>query len=483
MAGTRAASCYGVPSAQEQMTAPRASLRSLDPARRARAGGVLPLLLALGCAPGGAKESGAGAAALVSDLSASVDEQMGSIIALSWTQSGPADVHAEYSFDEGEWLSSPTSAYDAGDHRLLLLGVPFDTPVTWRLVADDTPVSEDASVQTGPLPDDVPAVDELSGDRDRWDAETRWLLLSIAPDSGPHHPWTLIVDRQGRVVWAHETPQGRTTRAPRPSYDGGEILVDYNSWWTLFDGGAASQVLRLDIEGQELGRWDTPGLIHPYTQLADGRLAWSASQSRSDAEGELLVVQDADGEPATLFDCSAFSAGLGGDICAANALWWDPDDGHFLYSLFSLDTVIEVDEDGAPLRWFGALAGAWGFADPDTQFWWQHGAQYLGDGHLLLSARRDQTAEETVVREYALDEADETLEQVWTFGEDQGVYARVLGEARRLANGDTLHNYGSAVRVREVTEDGEVVWEIHWSDGGILGATWPLSDLYAFQQD
>lgn len=507
--GAAASAGYSTSTPHEPVSAPPASPRSLEPApsgaerteaRRWGPAGILSLILAFGCSPdelkhepdlgadadSGATDTGDSAGSdetlpgVVDNLSASVDEHMGSVIVLSWTQSGPADVHAVYSFDDGVRLSTPTRTFKAGDHRLLLLGVPFDTRVSWRLIANGAPVDGFATIQTGPLPEDAPTVDELSDDSDLWDAGTRWLLLSIAPDSGIHHAWTLIVDRRGRVVWAHETPEGRTTFAPRPSFDGAEILIDYNSWWSSFDGGADSQVMRLDIEGEDLGHWDTPGLIHPYTQLADGRLAWSAAQGASEDDGQVLVVQDDDGQPTTLFDCDAFSAGLGGDICAANAVWWNPADGHFLYSLYTLNTIFELDADGTPLRWFGALAGSWGFADPDTQFWWQHGAQYLSDGHLLLSARRDPTAEETVAREYALDEAHEQLDQVWSFGEGQGVYARILGEVRRLPNGDTLHNYGSANRIREVTADGEVVWEIHWGGGGTLGASWPLSDLYTF---
>lgn len=417
------------------------------------------------------------------DLTARVHDQMKSIIVLSWTQSASADVHAEYSFDDGDWLESPTYAFSAGAHQILLLGIPFETPVTWRLVVNTTPAADDASITTGTLPRGVPEADHISGDSSQWDTETRWVLASIAPSGGSSRPWTFIFDRQGRVVWANETPTGRTTFAPRPSADGSEILIDYNSWWGSFDGGVNSQVAALDIEGNELERWDTPGLIHPFTQLDDGRIAWSAAQGGSSYSGEALAVLNDDGDAVTLFNCNSFSRSHGGDTCGANALWWNPENGHFLYSLYTLDTIIEVDADGSPVRWFGDLSGSWGFSDPNTQFWWQHGGHLLSNGHLLLSTRRTETAEETLVREYELDETNEELTQVWTFGEGEGVYAEILGEARRLSNGNTIHNYGSATRVREVTEDGDVVWDLRWSSGGTLGCTWPLSDLSALHEE
>ena len=37
--------------------------------------------------------------------------------------------------------------------------------------------------------------------------------------------------------------------------------------------------------------------------------------------------------------------------------------------------------------------------------------------------------------------------------------------------------------MREVTADGEVVWDAEWDDEGTLGCTHPLSDLYGFWTD
>ena len=99
-------------------------------------------------------------------------------------------------------------------------------------------------------------------------------------------------------------------------------------------------------------------------------------------------------------------------------------------------------------------------------------------GHLLLSTRASEKAQETVAREYALEGGE--LVQVWSFGEGEGVYAPILGEARRLDNGNTLENYGGGMRIREATPEGEVVWDVAWDDMGTMGCTWPITDLYAF---
>jgi hypothetical protein len=416
---------------------------------------------------------------LPDDLEARVHDVMASIIVLSWTQPAPATVQAEYSFDDGVWLTTPSYDVDAGARQLLLLGIPFETEITWRLLVDGVPAAKDATIETGATPSGIPDVDHFSGDDASWDAQTKWVLVSIASNGTPGaSPWTFIIDRKGRLVWGHKTPTSRTTFCPQVSFDGREILVDYNSWWGAFDGGSHSQVARLDIEDTTLGTYDTPGLIHPFTQTGDGTIVWSAAQGGASYSGEVLAYLDGDGDTRNLFDCNAFSHARGGDNCGANTVFWNPADGHFLYSIYTQDTVIEVDAEGAPIRWFGHLSGAWNFEDRETEFWWQHGAQYLPDGHLLLSTRRTETAEETVIREYELDEAHDSLVQTWTFGEGEGVYAEILGEARRLPGGNTLHNFGSTPRIRENTPEGDVVWDASWDESGTMGRMQALGDLY-----
>jgi hypothetical protein len=141
---------------------------------------------------------------------------------------------------------------------------------------------------------------------------------------------------------------------------------------------------------------------------------------------------------------------------------------------------VEIDpEAGEATRWFGHLPGAWGFDPEDSAFWWQHGAHLTEAGTLLVSTRSAEEGEETLVREYALDEEARLLRQVWSFGEGQGIYGEVMGEAWRLGNGNTLHNYGSGTRVREVTPEGDLVWDVTFSSGTFLGRTTPIEDLWA----
>jgi hypothetical protein len=192
-----------------------------------------------------------------------------------------------------------------------------------------------------------------------------------------------------------------------------------------------------------------------------------------------------DGVQARVWACALLQQATGATPhCDANTVTWQPETDTFLLSLWSLDAVVEIDATtGANRRWFGELAGAWTFDPADAGIWWPHGATYTDAGTLMLVTRAEAKAEgnETIVREYALDEGNEVLRLIWTAGEGDGFFSEALGEAHRLASGNTLYNYGQVPRVREVTSDGTLVWDLAWPDSAFLGFTTPIADLYALR--
>jgi len=292
--------------------------------------------------------------------------------------------------------------------------------------------------------------------------------------------WTHILDREGRVVWAWPTPPNFSTLQAQPSAERDTLLIEYNSYWGQFDDGATSVVNRMTLDGTVHEVIETPGLHHPFIETPTGMLAWGASHNTN----ETLDFVTPEGERGTLWDCAEFQAEVGLDgWCSSNTLWWNEDEGTFLFSFFSMETVLEIDGiTGGVIRSFGHAPGSWGFDPPESAFHWQHGTVFTDDDHLLVSCRLDGETEEeheTVVREYTLDAASETLTEVWNFAVGDGIYGDMMGEAHRLPGGNTLHNSGTALRVRETTPDGDVVWDLTWDRGSFLGRTTPLDDLYA----
>jgi hypothetical protein len=418
----------------------------------------------------------------VSDLQATVHDEIGSLVTARWDQLEACSALVRYRLEGEAWRESPTRQLEAGEQEQLLLGLPFGVEVELRVVNDcgqGALHSATIAVQTAPLPEGLPHAAVVSSEETRWDDSLQYLLTSIdsrEDASDPNASWTIILDRQGRTVWALATPHQRVTMAPHVAADGTHLLVDHNSFWALFDSGDASQVLRVDLDGTERELIDTPGLHHPLAELPDGTVAWGSLAGFT----ETLELCTPGGEQTTLWSCQGFHQELGSLLpCAGNTLSYHSASDSFLFSFYSTDTVLQLDAtSGESLRWFGHLEGSWSFEPEDSAFYWQHGAVYTEAGTLLTSTADAEPGSETLVREYELDHDTETLRQVWSFGEGQGIYGDELGEAWRLPGGNTLHNMGTAQRLREITPEGDVVWDLSWSRGSYIGRSEPIEDLY-----
>ncbi|NOY26313.1 MAG: hypothetical protein GXP62_10615 [Oligoflexia bacterium] len=431
--------------------------------------------------PGPATETGTDAAAdTATDTTetAWLDVQphptQGSLLVATWNQTLAGETALRWSMgDESHTTSAITQA--VGEQQRILAGVPYGSTVTVDLLVDDQPIAS-TTATTDPLPENMPRPTLLVADEAGQDPDLNYLLLSTSSGGTWGGAWwTAIIDRQGRVVWARQGQSHRVNMQVQTSTDGHDILIDQNSYWGSFDNGVNSQVDRVKLDGTVLETVPTPGLHHPFTELPDGRLAWGAI----DGTDETLAVEQADGSVANLWSCRDFLAKMGASSnCGSNTLRYDADRGTFLFSFFTTQTVFEIDATtGSALRWFGHLDGSYTFDPDDSAFWWQHGVHWTDAGTLLVSTKSANGGHETMVREYQVDDDTQTLTQIWSFGEGQGIFAADMGEAWRLQGGNTLHNYGTTARVREVTSDGQVVWDLIWADGNTIGRMTALSSL------
>ena len=404
------------------------------------------------------------------DLAVRVHEGMGSILVASWTQNVEASVHLEFRVGDEVWRSSPTETRAAGAHEELVLGVPFGSEVAVRVVLDEV-TSDEVVGTTDALPEGLPLPALLVSDDTLYDTDVPYMLLSFSREGSSS--WLAMLDRQARVVWAMETPKGRSTGSMHVSPDGDLVLVDVR------DGEDSSKnvVLGMTLTGEVLETIPVPGMHHSFMGLPGGALAWGGT-----LEGrEVLRVQEADGTVEELWDCSAFWADHGATMdCDGNAVWWNEVDGTIWFSSDNHNTVVELHrETGEVLRYWGELDGAWGYAEGSKQMWKQHSPRLTPDGTLLVSSHFEKTQYELVGREYQLDAKNEQLVEVWSCGVGSGLELRHSGEAHRFDNGNTLLNYGPTSYLREYTADCTIAWDAAWEVGTSLRRTDFPGDLYA----
>jgi hypothetical protein len=411
-------------------------------------------------------------------------EDITSIVYVTWEQAeAAAGVVVEYSVDDGKWMETPAQDLGAGSAAFMLLGIPYTAEFAYRIRLE-AQTSDEHTASAGALPAGLPTPDLLLADEDAWFADGQYLILSVNGDTGGWTGgdyWKIIVDRQARVVWAQMTEDEYWTIFARISRDGDDILWDESSFWAEWDQGASSRVVRTKIDGTIVESVDTPGLHHAFVELEDDVLAWGAATFST----EKLVKRTGAGAVEVIWDCDRFHSDTNTSAsCQSNTLFWDEPSDTFLMSFYTTSTVTHIDhQTGQTLRYWGNMDGPWVFAPEESLFSWQHGVHFTEEGTLLLSTHTVLGDLETVVREYDIDDNGQILNQIWSFGVGEGVHARTAGEAHRLDNGNTLHNYGSDGRLREVTEDGEVVWDIAWDHGGqsrLIGRSIFTDSLYHF---
>ncbi|MCB9779685.1 MAG: hypothetical protein H6742_14060 [Alphaproteobacteria bacterium] len=417
-------------------------------------------------------------------VSARLHPELESLIYVEWTQEGPATAWVEYSFD-GEDRVTPTYDVDDGDQSLLLLGVPYAQSVAWEVHLDDglgDTVLGSGTISTPDLPDDFPEPELLTSDAAHYEPTGTYLLGSINQDRGGWAGgtyWKWIMDREGRIVWLHETPDENWSIFLRVSVGGDHILWDEATYWNEFDEGAGSKVHRWYIDGTEIREIATRGLHHAFTELPDGTLAWGQADGGSE---NLVTMGPDDSSPSILWRCRDFHSEVGSrSSCQSNTVYYSTDRDSFLFSFYTTDTLVEIDaSSGETMWWAGGVRDGFTFDPPSSQFAWQHGMMWTDEGTLLMSTKDTAFGwpSETYAREYQVDFDAGVLKNTWTYGEGEGILADTAGEAHRLPNGNTLHNYGAAAHIKEVTTDGDIVWEVTWNSERLIGRTTFIEDLY-----
>jgi hypothetical protein len=454
---------------------------------------------------GGGDDTGPLPEAMV-DLSASISDTVASVVWVSWTQQVYAEeVRAEYSFDDGEWRSTPAVEGALGSGRLALLGIPYSQDLTWRLVSQsggEATTSEDQTFRTGALPENLPLVEVTREEEAAWDPTGNYLLFTLSErellNTATPDFWVAIVDRQGRYVWLWPTERNAWSLYPKPAVNGGAILWDETFEWTVFDGSATNYVHKASLDGTLLYSWETPGMHHSFFDTDEETLFWTA---QADFTDEILVSREGGDPVQQHWSCLDWFALEGlelasGGYCGSNAVdWYQPRDS-VTVSLFSHEAVVELDRETWTPIWYAYPSGSRGYPLPEDAVWeWQHEPHFIADDRLLVSSgvggeRQEGTTRQeftgTAVYEYAVDHEAQALTLEWKYETEGGDWiSHYKGGAQRLPGGNTLHFYGDHGGAREVTPAGEIVWQLYLEsqeDNSWIGRATLLEDLYDYVQ-
>lgn len=423
------------------------------------------------------------------ECSASVSDTMNLAVSVAWTTDADATSTVEFGKDDAYGLTTPEVS--GGDVALDLLGLPEGTDVHWRGVSTfaDGSTAECMGVTTnGDLPIGLPEF-EVEKNTSASQDSARFAIGAMFEGAGGRGGQVTLVamDRSGAIVWYFLGDESATGLDVHYARDGAGLL--YN----VFDGqmgGETATIRKISLLGEPLGEWETPLAHHMFTELPDGTLAWQAIDARwyTDPEtkesdtwvGDAVVETAPDGTSTTIFSTwdvldahgndrsDAVSIYGGVDWTHGNNLVYDEQTEGYVLSLGHADDILTLARDGT-------VTNLWGLdgLPVDPQFDYQHDVHPLDNGNLLMFMTDDDGAGAI---EYSI--GDDGLTEVWRGPSGHKPFA--LGQARRLANGNTFVNGGAGWNLYEVTPEGDTVWEVSvGGEGAIFGQFQMVESLYA----
>jgi hypothetical protein len=420
---------------------------------------------------GGGAVGGAGSGdAFVTDVKVTVHDKVGTLLVVTWNQVTQAtETWLEFSFESGNVMTSKHAPGAVGAHRDVVLGVPASTAVTVRVVSSQGGTrypTKDYSGMTKALPTGLPVAQVLSYDASLASPD-RWLFGAVEDSEGGGDvdyyratSWLYIMDRKGRIVWYYADPATNATSGfQRIARDGEYIWVEKRPF-----GGAGSRgVLKMTLDRAYFEEIPITGLSDCIDVTEDGALLY-------DVEGELRE-RSKSGTTRNIWSCrSALGASFN---CYTNTVNYNPSTKTVFMSFPEPATIVEIDrQSGMLVAQYGKGSGAYTFAPPlktpptAWSFGFQHFPNLTASGTLMVSSHMPgyevtskPVANQHAFLEFTVDRANKRLTEKWRYTEGPE-WPHAKGMAIRLANGNTLANYGTGGVIREITPDKRTAFHV-----------------------
>ncbi|TPV93062.1 MAG: hypothetical protein B7733_22470 [Myxococcales bacterium FL481] len=334
---------------------------------------------------------------------------------------------------------------------------------------------------TGTVPSQMAPPEVVTFDEDLAGPE-RWMLGAVTEGDqyqGPY--WIYILDRQGRVVWYYQDAEKQRMMAfPRTSRDGRFIATERK---TFNNTDSGVHMMTLDHEYSEIA--ELSGMCDAFDFTDSGSIIYNTLER----EGGQLVRSrlnewTADGDTREIWDCGPWAEQYHGNgpldrkWCYSNTVDWYPEQNWITLSLPYQNTVLVIDrESGEIVHEWGDLAD-WTFEPSEVSFDFNHWANFAEDGKFWVSSHVNSGH---AFVEFEIDEDEQTLRELWRFGDDVDFRPKSKGMVELMPGGTVLANYGDDAVLMEITREGDVAWELHWRRSGdkrVLGHNILVPSLY-----
>ncbi len=415
------------------------------------------------------KTSGNAGQLVISDLRAV--EAPGNVLAydVSWKTSAAVVTDLEVACDGLDpWTIFNATATDSHDVFLMGLVTGVTCTLSAKATLGDKSSSAQTTIQVGDLPDYLPAVELSVPATDA--VAPGWTLVNLS-DAEHKVPYTVaLIDAEGRYRWYYQYPTTEPgSDTPVIPYQNGVVIggryvpMSYVTW-------QGKIVWRGPKGNHEVRPAETPG---DFYYLAD-----TPCSSLQNAGGMIYE-----------YDSVANSTSWGWILCDRytpiqdipdwahlNSVAPFPDNKALLLSSRNQSSVMKVDRATGKLVWVLGFRGMVSdgfngdFAMPIVdRFYRQHDATVLPSGNILMfdnGWKGVRSYSRAIEIAYTYDPAGSSeAHVVWQYRHDPDIYADIWGSAQRLANGNTLVDFGQRTvawrtTLVEASPEAKTIWEI-----------------------
>lgn len=358
----------------------------------------------------------------------------------------------------------------ADGHKTLLLGIPANTDVHYRIAVfsgNSVCVSSDATYKSGPLPNGGPSDVTLTKGPSTV-APAKGFMLFTSGVAGMGGTWVWIVNKAGRVVWSYQFKTGSIRG--HMSWDGKYM---YNRDLGPFNAGNGGSINRVAMDGSgETSVQVVGGNHHDFTVTPTG-IAYISKEAAGQCDRIYTAGPDGSGakmlvdlDPVFGKFGNAAGGGTTGEKCHVNAIHYYSDRKVFSVSDREKDAIAMYSESGEYVASIGKQPSQpldhHILAEKTGSDWRvQHGHDWYEENKIVLWSNGSFGAGSSKILHYTINGSNATLD--WSF--TMVGNSPTLGDATRLKNGNYLLTNSQGGIVYEIDPNQQLIHSMRGSGG------------------
>lgn len=400
------------------------------------------------------------------------------VVRVTWTTEEPTAGYVEFG---GENYGRYTPTTEVGtEHEVLLLGMPADTELHYRIVPDQEGCEADVdrTVMTGSLPSGLYPT--------RVTGTSSFHGYQVLPLQGTQYA-VVIVDEWGHYVWYHllDETEGNLMRAFL-SADG--ETVNYMLAGPQSDLSQGT-VVRVSLDGSERTEMACPNCDHDIVELPDATLTAIVVNidNATGAAWDTLVEFAPDGSQTKVFDAAdhwdpdELGIETAGNWTHGNALDYDPVEDVYYLSMKNLESLAKIDRATGEVYWtMNGRLNQFDWGDSEL-VQMHHQFEVIDEDSILFFENGSTDRGYSQAVEVSFDDEAMTAEEVWTYQNDPPLFVFAKGDVHRFEDGNTQVVWSSSGQIQHVTPEGDVEWQMDLDLGQSITFVHMVSSMYASQ--